>query len=152
MNLFSLMRQFTIRLRMLGAIGVVLGLLGLLGGAGMLGMFRIHNMSQDFMDHSFAEVGYMAELRGEMGAIRQYEKDMIIGYEKPEAVKAAHAKWVESQDKAKKIANKFLEGEEDSDNPVVLIQSASLNLKYPFGLSLSKPCAALRQAQRERSK
>ena len=26
MNLFSLMRQFTIRLRMLGAIGVVLGL------------------------------------------------------------------------------------------------------------------------------
>ncbi|MBV7461626.1 MULTISPECIES: methyl-accepting chemotaxis protein [unclassified Acidovorax] len=119
MNLFSLMRQFTIRLRMLGAIGVVLGLLGLLGGAGMLGMFRIHNMSQDFMDHSFAEVGYMAELRGEMGAIRQFEKDMIIGYEKPEAVKAAHAKWLESQDKAKKIANKFLEGEEDSDNPVV---------------------------------
>ena len=119
MNLFSLMRQFTIRLRMLGAIGVVLGLLGLLGGAGMLGMFRIHNMSQDFMDHSFANVGYMAELRGEMGAIRQFEKDMIIGYEKPEAVKAAYAKWVESQDKAKKIANKFLEGEEDSDNPVV---------------------------------
>ena len=119
MNFFSLMRQFTIRLRMLGAIGVVLGLLGLLGGAGMLGMFRIHDMSQDFMDHSFAEVGYMAELRGEMGAIRQFEKDMIIGYEKPEAVKAAHAKWLESQDKAKKIANKFLEGEEDSDNPVV---------------------------------
>ena len=59
MNLFSLMRQFTIRLRMLGAIGVVLGLLGLLGGAGMLGMFRIHHMSQDFMDHPFANVGYM---------------------------------------------------------------------------------------------
>ena len=119
MNLFSLMRQFTIRFRMLGAIAVVLGLLGLLGGAGMLGMFRIHAMSQDFMDHSFAEVGYMAELRGEMGAIRQFEKDMIIGYEKPEDVKAAHAKWLESQDKAKKIASKFLEGEEDSDNPVV---------------------------------
>ena len=64
------MRQFTIRLRMLGAIGVVLslpGLLGLLGGAGMLGMFRIHHMSQDFMDHPFANVGYMAELRGELG-------------------------------------------------------------------------------------
>ena len=35
---------------------------------------------------------------------------------------------------------------------VVHIESASLNLKYPFGLSLSKPCAALRQAQRERFK
>jgi len=27
---------------------------------------------------------------------------------------------------------------------------AFANLKHPFGLSLSKPCAALRQAQRER--
>jgi len=119
MNLFSFMRQFTIRMRMLGAIAVVLGLLGLLGGAGMLGMFRIHDMSQDFVDNSFAKVGYMAELRGEMGAIRQHEKDMIIGYEKTEAVKAAHAKWLASQEKAKKIAAKFLEGEEDADNVVV---------------------------------
>ena len=54
MNYFSLMRRFTIRLRMLGAIGVVLGLLSLLGGAGMLGMFRIHAMSEDFMARSFA--------------------------------------------------------------------------------------------------
>ena len=121
------MRQFTIRLRMLGAIGVVLSLPGLLGGAGMLGMFRIHHMSQDFMDHPFAKVGYMAELRGELGAIREYGKDMIVGHEKPEAVKAAHAKGVQGQakDKAKKIASKFLEGGEDVDNPVVLIQSAS---------------------------
>ena len=119
MNLFSFMRQFTIRMRMLGAIAVVLALLGLLGGAGMLGMFRIHDMSQNFMDNSFAKVGYMAELRGEMGAIRQFEKDMIIGYEKPEAVKASHAKWLESQDKAKKIAAQFLQGAEDADNVVV---------------------------------
>ncbi len=34
----------------------------------------------------------------------------------------------------------------------VLIEPASLNLKCPFGLSLSKPRAALRQAQRERCK
>ena len=50
------MRQFTIPLRMLGAIDVVLSLPG---GAGMLGMFRIHHMSQDFMVHPFANVGYM---------------------------------------------------------------------------------------------
>ena len=119
MNLFTLMRQFTIRFRMLGAIAVVLGLLGMLGGAGMLGMFRIHALSEDFMANSFAEVGYLAELRGEMGSIRQFEKDMIIGYEKPEVVKASHAKWLASQDKAKKIAAQFLEGPEDGDNPVV---------------------------------
>ena len=60
MNLISLMRQFTIRFRMLGAIAVVLVLLGLLGGAGMFGMFRIYSMSEDFMNSSFQEVGYMA--------------------------------------------------------------------------------------------
>ncbi|TQM99106.1 methyl-accepting chemotaxis protein [Acidovorax temperans] len=119
MNLFSLMRQFTIRFRMLGAIAVVLVLLGLLGGAGMFGMFRIYSMSEDFMNSSFQEVGYLAQLHSEMGAIRQYEKDMIIGYEKPEAVKAAHTKWLESQEKAKKVANQFLQGEEDVDNAVV---------------------------------
>ena len=119
MNLISLMRQFTIRFRMLGAIAVVLVLLGLLGGAGMFGMFRIYSMSEDFMNSSFQEVGYMAQLHSEMGAIRQHEKDMIIGYEKPEAVKAAHTKWLESQEKATKVANQFLQGEEDVDNAVV---------------------------------
>ena len=119
MNLFSFMRQFTIRMRMLGAIAVVLVLLSLLGGAGMLGMFRIQDMSHQFMQGSFAEAGYMAELRGEMGAIRQYEKDMIIGYEKPEAVKAAHAKWQASHEDAKKTATKFLARPEDADNEVV---------------------------------
>ena len=118
MRLFSFMRQFTIRFRMLGAIAVVLGLLGMLGGAGMLGMFRIHAMSEDFMANSFANVGHMAELRGEMGAIRQHEKDMIIGYERPEVVKAAYAKWQGSVDQAKKVAGKFLEGAEDENDAV----------------------------------
>ena len=118
MNLLSLMRLFTIRFRMLGAIGVVLGLLGLLGGAGMLGMFRIHDMSEDFMANSFAEVSHMAELRGEMGAIRQHEKDMIIAYEKPESVKAAHTKWLASLEQSKKVAARFLEGPEDADNAI----------------------------------
>ena len=85
----------------------------------MFGMFRIYSMSEDFMNSSFQEVGYMAQLHSEMGAIRQHEKDMIIGYEKPEAVKAAHTKWLESQEKAKKVANQFLQGEEDVDNAVV---------------------------------
>jgi len=36
------------------------------------------------------------------------------------------------------------------DSTVTMNWAFSLNLKYPFGLSLSKPRAALRQAQRER--
>ena len=118
MNLLSLMRLFTIRFRMLGAIGVVLGLLGLLGGAGMLGMFRIHAMSEDFMANSFAEVSHMAELRGEMGAIRQHEKDMIIQQGNADAVKQAHTRWLASLEEAKKVASQFTQGAEDKDNAV----------------------------------
>ena len=44
MNLMALIRMFTIRFRMEGAIGVVLLLLGLLGGVGMWSMLRIYDL------------------------------------------------------------------------------------------------------------
>lgn len=50
MNVLVLMRMLTIRVRMIGAIVMVLTLLALLGGAGMWGMLRIHDMSQQFID------------------------------------------------------------------------------------------------------
>ena len=46
-------------------------------------------------------------------------KRQIIGYEKPEVVKAAHGKWLTSLEQAKKTAAKFLQGPEDPDNAVV---------------------------------
>ena len=57
MTIQALMRQFTIRFRMLSAIAVVMGLLG------MLGMFRIQAMSAEFVAHEFKEVGHMGDLR-----------------------------------------------------------------------------------------
>ena len=107
MNFYALMRLFTIRVRMIGAIAVVLSLLGLLGGAGMLGMFRIHGMSQDFIHQSHVAVKLLGELRGEMGRVRQFEKDMIIHYEKPDAVRAAHAQWQKALDHAKALTGQF---------------------------------------------
>ena len=83
MNLLEMMRGFTIRTRMLGAIGVVMLLLALLGGAGMMGMLRIQGMSQEFANTAFVQSGYMAQLRMELGGIRISEKDMVIQYEKP---------------------------------------------------------------------
>ena len=112
MTIQALMRQFTIRFRMLSAIAVVMGLLGMLGGAGMLGMFRIQAMSAEFVAHEFKEVGHMGDLRAALGTVRQHEKDMIIHYEKPAAVKKAHTQWLTSLEDAKKVANRFLEGAE----------------------------------------
>ena len=119
MNTMLLMRRFTIRFRMVGAIAVVLGLLGLLGGAGMLGMFRIQAMSDHFVNHSFAEVEHLSELSSWLGQIRQHEKDMMIQFEKPDLVKEASAKWRDALKQAAKVASQFLEGEEDEDNPTI---------------------------------
>ncbi|HRO80338.1 MAG TPA: methyl-accepting chemotaxis protein [Alicycliphilus denitrificans] len=104
MTMYALMRWFSIRMRMIGAIGVVLTLLFMLGGAGMLGMFRLHGLSQDFIAQPHAAVRLLGELRGEMGQIRQAEKDMIIHYERPEAVRAAHTQWLAALDRAKAVA------------------------------------------------
>jgi len=92
-KLFALMRQFTIRFRMLGAIGVVLALLALVGGAGMFGMFRIHQLSAEVIDESMALVDRVARLRLDMAQVRRHEKDMIIQYEKPELIRQIRERW-----------------------------------------------------------
>ena len=78
MGLFALMRMFTIRVRMLGAIAVVLVLLGLLGGAGMFGMFRIYDLNQSFLNGPFQQAGLVAKLQGSLTQVRNLEKEMII--------------------------------------------------------------------------
>lgn len=110
MNLLEMMRGFTIRTRMLGAIGVVMLLLALLGGAGMMGMLRIQGMSQEFANTAFVQSGYMAQLRMELGGIRISEKDMVIQYEKPEEVRKAYQQWGMFIDKSKQTLGKFVTG------------------------------------------
>ncbi|MCO5336695.1 methyl-accepting chemotaxis protein [Delftia tsuruhatensis] len=119
MNLLGMMRAFTIRTRMLGAIAMVLVLLGLLGGAGMLGMFRIHGMSQQFMHTSYAKMGYMVELRAELGAVRAHEKDMIIQYERADEVRKAHGQWLAAIERVKAVAGRFLKDEDTADDAIV---------------------------------
>ncbi|GAB3361485.1 MULTISPECIES: methyl-accepting chemotaxis protein [Giesbergeria] len=118
MTINSLMRHFTIRFRMMGAIVVVMGLLGLLGGAGLLGMYRITVLTESFLAMSYTELQLLSQLRAELGAVRMYEKDMIINYEKPEAVREAHAQWKASLQKTEQLTQKMQEGEPDEDNAI----------------------------------
>ncbi|MEG2046687.1 MAG: methyl-accepting chemotaxis protein [Comamonas sp.] len=119
MNVFALMRGFTIRLRMLGAIAVVLVLLGLLGGAGMWGMFRIQDMSQDFRETSYTKAQHLSQLRASLGLVRQYEKDMIIQYENPERVTKAKESWLKGLEQVKTVSQKFVGEISDADDAVV---------------------------------
>jgi methyl-accepting chemotaxis protein len=120
MNVFALMRRYTIRTRMMGAIAMVLGLLGLLGAAGMVGMARINAVSEAFVNTSFSKVSLMAELRSQMGAIRQHEKDAIIQYESPETVVKILELWRASIKDAKATADKLLKVKGEAEDQVTL--------------------------------
>ncbi len=102
MSIFALMRLFTIRLRMLGAIAVVLLLMGLIGGVGMLGMLRIQALSGDFISHSFTQAGQLGQLRSDLGAVRAHEKDMLLAQGQLPAVRQAHSAWQVALDDAQK--------------------------------------------------
>ena len=106
MSLFSL-RRYTIRMRMFGAIALVVGLVVLLGGAGYLGMAGIQQKAESFVSTSSAAMGEMAEMRDALSVARRNEKDMIIQYEKPEGVRAARALWMAAIDKANATGNRF---------------------------------------------
>ena len=93
MDLFGLMRLFTIRTRMIGAIVVVLVLLGILGGAGMFGMFRIHAMNQCFLNGPFEQTGQLCKFEEVMARVQALEKDMIIQYEQPAQLAQTHERW-----------------------------------------------------------
>jgi methyl-accepting chemotaxis protein len=100
MSIYTLMRLFTIRFRMLGAIAVVLVLMALIGGIGMFGMLRLHDLSGHFISHSFAQAGQLGQLRSALGAVRAHEKDLLLAQGAPDA--QAHTAWVAALDEAKK--------------------------------------------------
>ncbi|HWP18172.1 MAG TPA: methyl-accepting chemotaxis protein [Burkholderiaceae bacterium] len=106
----NLMRGFTIRMRMIGAIAVVLVLLALVGGAGLLGMYRIQALSGDFIRGSFSNSASLASIRDEMGMLRRHEKDMIINYEDAMAVMKGKEAWQASYDRLGKHLDGMLAG------------------------------------------
>ncbi|MBB3292159.1 methyl-accepting chemotaxis protein [Mitsuaria sp. BK045] len=126
MNFSALMRQFSIRTRMIGAIGIVLALLMVVGSVGLFGMQSMRGQTQEFLEKSATRGQRVGALHGAMGEIRRYEKDMIINYEKPEAVKQAHAAW----DTSRKAAAEHLEAvavlSPDDDKAVLMQIKASL--------------------------
>ena len=120
MNMISSMRLFTIRLRMLGAIGVVLALLVGLGGVGLWGMYRMQAFNEDFVEHQFAEAVAAGKLQVALGDLRRYERDMIIYYESPEQIQAAKRQWDDAWKRVQDGLDQMLVGEEDDDNRFAL--------------------------------
>ncbi|WP_342131293.1 methyl-accepting chemotaxis protein [Hydrogenophaga sp. OTU3427] len=129
MGLTTLMRRFSIRLRMIGAIGVVLCLLIMVGGAGLWGMQRLNALNEEFAEHVFAETVALTQMHVALGQLRRYERDMIVNYEKPEQVRLAKAAWDTARQKLDVQLKAMLAGEEDEDN-ALLREMAGLLERY----------------------
>ncbi len=93
MNLTQMMRSFTIRTRMLGAIVVVALALLSVGGVGLAAQFYTRSVNATFISKDFAAMTQIAQLRTAMSNLRSHEKDMIIQYENAVEVGKAKEAW-----------------------------------------------------------
>ncbi len=118
MNLQAALRTFTIRIRMIGAIWMVIGLFLLVGTAALIGGTHLRSLNEEFMGHSVHEIATVGELRNGLGELRHHEKNMVIDYEDGVAVLKHREAWIATADKLRKSFDAMLEGEEDEDNKI----------------------------------
>jgi methyl-accepting chemotaxis protein len=121
------MRAFSIRLRMRGAIAMVLALFALVGLTGLLGGRHMASLNDSFMHHSLKEVHNVGDIRAALSEVRQHEKNMVIDYEDGVAVLRHRGLWTEAIERTKAQLNRMLEGEEDEDNPIARRSVESMN-------------------------
>ncbi len=127
MNMFSLMRGFTIRFRMYSAIAVVLFLLLLVGGIGLYGLVHNQAAGEAYRKASFSEVGELSGMREALGHIRVEEKNMLLMAGNAAAVNKATQTWHDNIKRLKELSARMLDGEEDDDNTIVRKMLAQLD-------------------------
>jgi methyl-accepting chemotaxis protein len=96
MNLIAFLRAFTIRTRMLGAIAMVVGLLALVAGGGLYELSQLEANTRYFVEHTHHNAVTLGDLRGALGNVRRFEKDMIINFDNPAETAKYLAKWQEA--------------------------------------------------------
>jgi len=115
MNLIELLRGFTIRTRMLGAIAMVMVLLACVGGAGLIGLSRVATIGEQFVSGTHAHSVKLGEVRHAMSEVRRLEKDMVIGYERPEQIAQLIPQWNKTIAEVQRHAGQLTE---DASGPV----------------------------------
>ncbi|MBL8305574.1 MAG: HAMP domain-containing protein [Rubrivivax sp.] len=110
------MRRFTIRLRMLGAIGVLLAMFGLIGAVGVACGLQIQALNESVMVHSVHETQAVAAVRQHLARVRLLEKQMVIDYENGAEVGKLRESWKAALGQVRQAFESLLEGEDDEDN------------------------------------
>jgi methyl-accepting chemotaxis protein len=114
----ALLRRFSIRTRMWGAVAIVLGMFALVGAVGVAGGWKIKSLNEDFMQRSVQGLGTVDAIRQHLAQVRLLEKQMVIDYEDGVAVLKHREAWTAALAATKKSLASLLEGTEDADNPL----------------------------------
>jgi methyl-accepting chemotaxis protein len=130
MNLISMMRRYSIRTRMNGAIVAVLSLVLLVGGLGLGGMLRLDQLADQFYDKSYGQARALAQLDVALLKMRLHEKDMIVAYEKPEEVTKHLASWKTYRDAASSLIDEMVKLNLNEETTKVLQQTAARLTEY----------------------
>jgi methyl-accepting chemotaxis protein len=115
-NLTLMLRGYSIRVRMWGAIAMVLGLFAVVGTVGVLGGWQVRTLANEFMHHSVQEIQAMGAVRQHLAQVRLLEKQMVIDYEDGVQVRKHREVWTRELDATTQALKALLEGEEDEDN------------------------------------
>jgi methyl-accepting chemotaxis protein len=107
MVLNGLMRNFTIRTRMLGAVVMVVASLVIVGAVGFAGQTYSNSVSLSFFSGEFAALQRIAALRTTMHELRLHEKDMIVQYESPPKFAKARDAWANTLAQIEKDGQAF---------------------------------------------
>ena len=105
--MLELIRRFTIRTRMLGAIAMVVALLAMVGGAGLWGIAQVTDSSAAFISDTHGEVVLLSDMGKSLGNVRRYEKDQLINAGKAVQVQAYRAKWQAALDLIRDRSRQF---------------------------------------------
>jgi methyl-accepting chemotaxis protein len=88
-------RAFTIRLRMTGAVLMVLAMFALLGAVGLIGGARLQRESHAFMTESTLGTSAAGAIAEHLASVRLLEKQMVIDYEDGVAVLKHREAWTQ---------------------------------------------------------
>jgi methyl-accepting chemotaxis protein len=116
--MLQLLRGFTIRTRMWGAVAMVLAMFVVVGTVGLAGGWKMKTLTEAVTAHSIHEIESLGLIRQHLAQVRLLEKQMVIDYEDGAAVGRHRLAWTAELAATRKSLEALLQGEEDEDNPL----------------------------------
>jgi methyl-accepting chemotaxis protein len=114
----ALMRRFTIRTRMRGAVAIVLLMFALVGLTGGLSGLRWAQLNDEFIHHTVEEIRNAATVKLSSTEVVRHELAMLVEAGDAARVGQHRAAWREAMERTRAALQGMLEGEEDEDNDV----------------------------------